>query len=339
MEVRKLLFLSVLCAAVFSNVSAENTTDKFNHTSSNGWGGAWQNIKNSDILSSDGSVGMIEHTSPGRSAIALIGPAVSDSDISLKIEFITAPPSIGYTDVGLMLRADEQDDTYYVARLRWSNSSRRLVIERRVQGVPSTIFNEKLNIDTDVRNLNMHFAVTGTVPRLSAKVWDRDLLEPSFYQANFLDTDTLAITTIGQAGIRSSNGSSTVTNASITIDNFISSSCEGGNNECSTLPEFNPANVVKAWASFNGSTSAVRGNSNASTVTRDAKGVYTVEFDTAMENSNYAFFVQAGSSGNYSGSNVGSQLLSISEDSFQFEVGVNGLNFDYEYIMVTVVGN
>ncbi len=52
------------------------------------------------------------------------------------------------------------------------------------------------------------------------------------------------------------------------------------------------ANVIqgsaKAWARFTGSTGAIEGSFNVSSITRNAAGDYTVNFTTAMPNANYA---------------------------------------------------
>jgi len=52
----------------------------------------------------------------------------------------------------------------------------------------------------------------------------------------------------------------------------------------SSLPTF----VCRAWVSFNGTTGAIYGSGNVSSVTRNATGDYTVNFATAMPDVNYA---------------------------------------------------
>ena len=43
----------------------------------------------------------------------------------------------------------------------------------------------------------------------------------------------------------------------------------------------------RAWVNFNGSSAAIRGNANVSSVTRNGTGDYTVNFTTAMPDANY----------------------------------------------------
>jgi hypothetical protein len=46
--------------------------------------------------------------------------------------------------------------------------------------------------------------------------------------------------------------------------------------------------IAKAWVNFNGSTAAIRGSFNVSSVTRTATGTYTINFTTAMPDTNYS---------------------------------------------------
>jgi hypothetical protein len=52
--------------------------------------------------------------------------------------------------------------------------------------------------------------------------------------------------------------------------------------------------IAKAWLRYNGATQTINGSFNVSSVTYNSTGNYTVNFTTAMPNSNYAAF--AGSS-------------------------------------------
>lgn len=47
--------------------------------------------------------------------------------------------------------------------------------------------------------------------------------------------------------------------------------------------------IAKAWVQFAGSTGTIAGAFNVSSVTRNGTGNYTINFTTAMPNSNYAF--------------------------------------------------
>ena len=57
------------------------------------------------------------------------------------------------------------------------------------------------------------------------------------------------------------------------------------------------ANVIqgsaKAWVNFNGSTAAIRASFNVSSVTRTATGTYTINFTTAMPDTNYTVALHA----------------------------------------------
>jgi hypothetical protein len=59
------------------------------------------------------------------------------------------------------------------------------------------------------------------------------------------------------------------------------------------------ANVIqgsaRVWVSFNGSTLAIRGSYNASSITRVATGRFTVNFTNALPNANYATVAAGGS--------------------------------------------
>jgi hypothetical protein len=51
-----------------------------------------------------------------------------------------------------------------------------------------------------------------------------------------------------------------------------------------------PVYACRAWVNFDGTTSpgTIRGSGNVSSVTRNATGVYTVNFSTAMPDTNYS---------------------------------------------------
>lgn len=56
---------------------------------------------------------------------------------------------------------------------------------------------------------------------------------------------------------------------------------------------------VKAWVNFNGVTTAtIRASYNVSSVTRNGTGDYTVNFTTAMPDTNYCFTASGSSGGN-----------------------------------------
>jgi hypothetical protein len=47
--------------------------------------------------------------------------------------------------------------------------------------------------------------------------------------------------------------------------------------------------IAKAWVNYNGSAQTILGSFNVSSVTYNATGNYTVNFSTAMANSNYSY--------------------------------------------------
>jgi hypothetical protein len=69
-----------------------------------------------------------------------------------------------------------------------------------------------------------------------------------------------------------------------------------------------PVYACRAWVNFSGGvTPSIRASGNVSSVTRTSAGIYTVNFATAMQDTNYAFF---GGNGDYSS---GTALLYTSE--------------------------
>jgi hypothetical protein len=46
--------------------------------------------------------------------------------------------------------------------------------------------------------------------------------------------------------------------------------------------------AVKAWVNFNGSTGTIRSSYNVGSITKNTTGDYTINFTTAMTNTNYA---------------------------------------------------
>jgi hypothetical protein len=51
--------------------------------------------------------------------------------------------------------------------------------------------------------------------------------------------------------------------------------------------------ISKAWVYFNGSTAAINGSFNVSSITKNSTGNYTVNFTTAMANTNYSTVVSS----------------------------------------------
>jgi hypothetical protein len=55
--------------------------------------------------------------------------------------------------------------------------------------------------------------------------------------------------------------------------------------------------IAKAWIQFNGSTSAIAGSFNITSITKNSTGDYTLNFTTAMPNTGYAATGMSGSPG------------------------------------------
>lgn len=55
-----------------------------------------------------------------------------------------------------------------------------------------------------------------------------------------------------------------------------------------------PCFFARAWVNFNGTSGAVRGSLNVSSVTRSATGSYLVNFSTALSDGNYSVQTTAG---------------------------------------------
>jgi len=95
--------------------------------------------------------------------------------------------------------------------------------------------------------------------------------------------------------------------------------------------------IAKAWVKYNGSTQTINNSFNISSVTYNSAGVYTLNFTTAMANSNY---VIAGSAGLWGTANtfVQANPSLTSTTSVQvasvFNSGVESNNFQ-----VVVFGN
>jgi hypothetical protein len=51
--------------------------------------------------------------------------------------------------------------------------------------------------------------------------------------------------------------------------------------------------IAKAWVNFVGSSGAINGSFNVSSVTRNSTGIYTINFTTAMPNANYCSALQS----------------------------------------------
>lgn len=103
----------------------------------------------------------------------------------------------------------------------------------------------------------------------------------------------------------------------------------------------------RAWANFNGTTGAVRASGNVTSVTKNATGDYTVNFDTAMPDANYAVSVTATDDGlspsispgfSYGQLKAGANGLVRATGSVRFQIGypANSALYDQSDIHVLI---
>jgi hypothetical protein len=59
--------------------------------------------------------------------------------------------------------------------------------------------------------------------------------------------------------------------------------------------------IAKAWVNFNGATGAINSSFNVSSITINNTGYFTVNFTTAMPNTNYVPYVDGTTSGSVAG--------------------------------------
>lgn len=106
---------------------------------------------------------------------------------------------------------------------------------------------------------------------------------------------------------------------------------------------------AKAWVNFNGTSSGTitpRASYNVSSVTKNATGDYTLNFTTALADTNYAPFGMAEGNTN-AASNVGQVGKyyggTMTTSAFRILVGTNGTGgavpFDSNYVSVGIFGN
>ena len=96
--------------------------------------------------------------------------------------------------------------------------------------------------------------------------------------------------------------------------------------------------ACKAWVNFNGQgTVAIRGDYNVSSITDNGTGDYTVNFTTAMVDSNYAPMITADRGGHGA---MGYKPTTITTSSYRFtEVQQQGSAIDSEFVSVTIFSN
>jgi hypothetical protein len=101
-----------------------------------------------------------------------------------------------------------------------------------------------------------------------------------------------------------------------------------------------PIYAARAWVNFDGTTatpSTIRGSGNVSSVTRNGTGDYTVNFTTAMPDTDY---VMSGTSGNLTGTTLTARTLnrngSFTTTNARFLVQGNNSPLNDEYVGISV---
>jgi len=114
----------------------------------------------------------------------------------------------------------------------------------------------------------------------------------------------------------------------------ISTLSDGTNSTSATNPIRGSA---KAWAYFNGSTAAINGSYNVTSITRNSTGDYTLAFTTAMSNANYALTGVAGSGNTTNGSVCSNyNVASPTTSAVRFQVTNSGNVVDLTYVSVAI---
>ena len=94
--------------------------------------------------------------------------------------------------------------------------------------------------------------------------------------------------------------------------------------------------LCNAWVSFTGSTAAIRGSFNVSSVTRTSTGIYTNNFTTALPDANYSMVAGVGSgAGNTAYTSLYNTVPSTTSASFLTFNGA-GASTDWGYTNAAV---
>ena len=123
----------------------------------------------------------------------------------------------------------------------------------------------------------------------------------------------------------------------------ISTLSDGTNSTSATNPILGSA---KAWVNFNGSSGAIRGSYNVSSVTRNSTGDYTVNYTNALPNVNYTVVPHRPC---YNGSDLNRFLMLLANNddaspyllttSSRYKSGYDGNISDAVYGFVAVFSN
>ena len=104
--------------------------------------------------------------------------------------------------------------------------------------------------------------------------------------------------------------------------------------------------IAKAWVNFVGSSAAINGSFNVSSITRNGTGDYTINYTTAMPNTNYAAMVTGqGQAGNGGSQWVGmiyqptGGIYSTTQTRFLFGNSANGVPADAATACIAILGS
>jgi hypothetical protein len=161
-----------------------------------------------------------------------------------------------------------------------------------------TLTNKTISgVDNTLTNVSLTTAVTGTLPVDNGGTGLATLTANNLLAGNGTGTVNLIAPSTSGNIIRS-NGTAFESVAPIAS----TAEAEAGTNNTQYLTPLRlregvnatgtaPIYAARAWVNFDGTTatpSTIRGSANVSSVSRDATGVYTVNFTTAMPNANYS---------------------------------------------------
>lgn len=105
-------------------------------------------------------------------------------------------------------------------------------------------------------------------------------------------------TTITSAGI-TFNDATTLTSANITLADGAVTNAKIASNAVTVdkLGTTEQTRIAKAWVNFNGLTGVIRSSYNVSSVTKTNTGRYTINFSSAMTDTNYSISAFGGDAG------------------------------------------
>jgi len=146
----------------------------------------------------------------------------------------------------------------------------------------------------------------------------------------------MAITISGDTPNFSAATITTLTSTTGTVTTLTSTTLSDGTNSTSTTNAIQGS--AKAWVSFTGSTAAIRGSYNVSSVTRASAGSFTINFTNALTDANYAITGSAGSGGTTGGYMICNyQLAPTSSACTVLTLNTGSTATDYAYTSVIIL--